>query len=100
MIHYTCDRCKREINTAFETRHVVMIEIQSVIEGIPDDFEDDVDHLSELNQMLEEIGDDESCDAADVSSRRRYDLCPECHRHFCKNPLGRENILALGFSNN
>ena len=101
MIHYTCDRCKREINPAHHTRYVVQIEIQSIDEDMICDFEDDVDHLTELHQMLEE-----SCEHAErdsetpLSHRGQYDLCPDCHRQFLKNPLGRENFLAIGFSNN
>ncbi len=101
MIHYTCDRCKRQINIADQTRYVVQIDIQTASDQPIEDLEDDVDHLTELHQMLEGIADseieDESCES---SHHGRYDLCPECHRQFLKNPLGRDAMLALGFSNN
>lgn len=101
MIHYTCDRCKREIDTAHQTRHVVKIEVSAVIEGAADEFHDEVDHLSELNQLLEGISDEESdLEVSDTCHRGRYDLCPECYRQFLKNPLGRDAMLAIGFSNN
>jgi hypothetical protein len=51
--------------------------------------------------MLEGLTDPAISDDANESSHHgRYDLCPECHRQFLKNPLGRDPVLALGFSNN
>ena len=101
MIHYTCDRCKRQINTTDQTRYVVQIEIQSAAEVPAEQWDDDVDQLTELHQILEGIADEDlQCDEEASSHRGRYDLCPECHRQFLKNPLGRDSMLALGFSNN
>ena len=101
MIHYTCDRCKRQINTADQTRYVVQIDIQTAADQPLDEMEDDIDQLTELHQMLENLTDT-TIDADDPESSHhgRYDLCPECHRQFLKNPLGRDAVLALGFSNN
>jgi len=103
MIHYTCDRCKRQIDTADQTRYVIQIDIQSAVDEPKSEIEDDIDQLNELHQMLEGLTDEE-IDATEINSesshRGRYDLCPECHRQFLKNPLGRDAVLALGFSNN
>lgn len=102
MIHYTCDRCKRQINTDSETRFIVQIDIQTASDHAEAEFEDDVDHLNELHQILE--GTHESVlagnDESETSHSGRYDLCSECYRQFLKNPLGRDTVLALGFSNN
>ena len=105
MIHYTCDRCKRQINTADQTRYVIQIDIQSAADEPKCDIEDDIDQLTELHQMLEGMTDtnqhiEAAADESESSHRGRYDLCPECHRQFLKNPLGRDAVLALGFSNN
>ncbi len=101
MIHYTCDRCKGEIDTTHQTRHVVNIEVKSVVDDLTEDFEDEVDHLSELHQLLEGLSDEsEPCELSDVAHRGRFDLCPECYRRFLKNPLGRDALLAFGFSKN
>lgn len=103
MIHYTCDRCKRQINTADQTRYVIQIDIQSAAEEPCSEVEDDIDQLTELHQMLEGMADehiDTQDNESESSHRGRYDLCPECHRQFLKNPLGRDAVLALGFSNN
>jgi hypothetical protein len=59
-----------------------------------------VDQLTELHQILEGIAEDDLDGAQATHHRGRYDLCPECHRQFLKNPLGRDTMLALGFSNN
>ena len=101
MIHYTCDRCKRQINTTHQTRYVVQIDIQIAPDGASSEFEDDVDHLSELHQILEGIGDDELDSVeTETSHQGQYDLCPECHEQFIKNPLARDVPLSIGFSNN
>ncbi|QDV71617.1 hypothetical protein Poly24_53560 [Rosistilla carotiformis] len=102
MIHYSCDRCKCEINPDEELRYSVQVEIKAVFDtpaGIVDDA--DTDHLLELHEILERLGDDES-DAIgeDVYQRRRYDLCSGCFRQYQKNPLGRESSLSFGFSDN
>ena len=102
MIHYTCDRCKRQINTDSQTRFVVQSDIQTAASEVEPEFEDDVDHLNALHQILE--GMHEPAMAADedveTSHHGRYDLCAECYQQFLKNPLGRDAALALGFSNN
>ena len=103
MIHYTCDRCRRQINTVHQTRYVVQIDIQVAQDGTNCEFEDDIDHLSELHQILEGISEEEelACVAPETSHRGQYDLCPECHEQFLRNPLGRDAVsTTLGFSNN
>lgn len=103
MIHYICDRCKRQIDPADETRYLVQIDIQSTPDHSPVDLEDDIDHLTELHQMLEGNHDQPIRDGDDLvesSHRGQYDLCPECYRQLLRNPLGRDSMLALGFSNN
>jgi hypothetical protein len=102
MIHYTCDRCKRQINTADQTRYVVQIDIQTAADQPKAELEDDIDQLTELHQMLEGLTDPGIDEDDDIESSHhgRYDLCPECHRQFLKNPLGRDAVVALGFSNN
>ena len=66
-----------------------------------DEIEDDRDHLTEIQEILERLEDSESDQVGDdVYQKRRYDLCPECHREFIKNPVGRERTAPLGFSPN
>ena len=101
MIHYTCDRCKRTINVATQSRYIVQIEVQVAQDDASCEFDDDIDQLSELHQILEGIADEDiDTVTPETCHRGQYDLCPECHEHFVKNPLGRDAVLPLGFSNN
>ena len=101
MIHYTCDRCKREIDPEQELRYVVKLEIQAAMEPLDcDEIEGDRDHLMEIQEILEQLIDDDDAVAADVYQKQRFDLCPDCHRRYIQNPLGHELTPQFGFSNN
>ena len=102
MIHYSCDRCKREIDPSDDLRYVVTMEVQAAMDPLEaDEPDDDRDHLLEIQEILERLEDAES-DAVgdDVYQKRRFDLCPECYRKFIKNPVGGEIPAHLGFSQN
>jgi hypothetical protein len=103
MIHFTCDRCKRVIDSELEMRYVVRMEIEAVMDPIHEqEPSDDRDHLLEIDEILERVDASES-DAIgdDIYQKRRYDLCPQCYRKFTANPLARERKAAtLGFSHN
>jgi hypothetical protein len=100
MIHYTCDCCKRIIDASEDTRYVVRMEVYMPVDATDVTLDDDRDHLDEIQDILERIdaGDEPSAD--DESQTLRFDLCPECRRRFLKNPLGREKIKHLDFSQN
>ncbi|HUE71723.1 MAG TPA: hypothetical protein VMP01_12625 [Pirellulaceae bacterium] len=101
MMHFSCDRCKCELD-GDDLRYVVKIEIHAAMDPVADeDLEDDRDHLMEIEDILENSLD-EASDAIgdDIYQRRRFDLCPECYRKFVQNPLSRELKVSLGFSKN
>ena len=102
MIHFTCDRCKRVLDPADDLRYVVKLEVYAVMEPVDaDQVEGDRDHLLEVHEILERSdAEDDECVSDHVYQKRRYDLCPECHRKFIKNPLGREHAAQFGFSQN
>ena len=102
MIHYSCDRCKRLIDTEEELRYSVKLEVSAAMEPIAaDDFEDDRDHLLEVHEILERLDDLEDDNIGDdIYQKKHYDLCSSCYREFIKNPLGREQPVHLGFSQN
>jgi hypothetical protein len=103
MIHHTCDRCKRVIDSEQELRYVVRMEIEAVMDPIHEhETNDDRDHLMEIDEILERVDAiDSEAIADEVYHKRRYDLCPQCYRKFGANPLGREKKAAtLGFSHN
>jgi len=102
MIHYTCDRCKRVIDSEQELRYIVRMEIEASMDPVHEhEVADDRDHLMEIDEILDRVEAEESdaiCD--DVYHKRRYDLCPQCYRKFAANPLARERKASVGFSHN
>ena len=102
MIHYSCDRCSKPIDPSEEVRYVVKMEIEAVMEplvGVMDD--DDRDYLMEISEILER-GDDAANPliSDEVYSRKRFDLCSDCHRQFVKSPVGDKRTKQLNFSDN
>ena len=101
MIHYTCDRCKQQIDPNEQTRYIVQIDIQSSTDEPGSVIDDDTDQLTVLHQALDDINaHSQDDDDRDCGHHGRYDLCHECYCQLLKNPLGRDAMLALGFSNN
>ena len=101
MIRYCCDRCKRDILPCEELRFVVKMEIEAQLDVTSEpNLEDDPDHLTEIDSMLDRLEGCEELGEADFYQRRSFDLCPECYRQFAKNPLGKDLHVPLGFSKN
>jgi hypothetical protein len=109
MIHYSCDRCKRELEPS-ELRYAVKLELQAILEPVAcAEIEDDRDYLGELNDLIEceDIEDDfdDEFDAPEPdlgpqTHQHHYDLCPRCAKALRRNPLGRETPMRFGFSQN
>ena len=102
MIHYSCDRCHRPINPEEDLRYIVKLEVEAAMEPLDvDEFDDDRDHLLEVQEILERLEDaDSEAIGEELYQRCRFDLCPECFQEFIKNPVGREGRAQLGFSQN
>jgi len=100
MIHYTCDCCKRKLDTE-ELRFIVRLEVYASLDNDEGGRDEDRDHLQELQEILESIEDaqDEDIDS-EVYHQVRFDLCSECRKRFVKNPLGRGVTQSLNFSQN
>jgi hypothetical protein len=102
MIRYSCDLCKRDLDSQTDLRYVVKVEIFAAMDAASCD-DDDNDHLQEIQDVIESI-DDAADDqiAEEVCQQLRFDLCPECRRKFLKNPLGRDTFASKvsGFSKN
>ena len=101
MIHYSCDRCRRLIETEHELRYVVRIEVEATLGDEALENNDEKDSLFELEEIIDR--QDEPLDSFsnnDVFKPKRYDLCSECHAAFAQNPLGRETSKPVGFSDN
>lgn len=101
MMHYSCDRCKRLIETDDELRYVVRLEIQAKFGDSESSDYSDADHLLEIDEILERQEDElDPMIAEEDYTRKRFDLCGDCHAAFLKNPWGRETTKSVGFSDN
>lgn len=102
MIHYSCDRCQRLIETDDEMRYVVRFEIEAKMgENVFAEQDEERDHLLELHEILERHDDEKDSLVDDeVYSRKRFDLCSECYQSFLRNPLGRDIVKTVDFSQN
>lgn len=100
MIHFSCDRCERRINSEEEFRYVVKIEARAALD-VANDGEDegDRDHLMELHDLIESTCDTD-CDEDQSYHQLRYDLCPECYSKFMQNPVGVNVSRNFDFSQN
>lgn len=101
MIHYTCDGCHRSLNSENDLRYVVKMEIYASLDPLVDEPEDDRDHLQEIQDIIERLEDAESDEVGDdVYQQMRFDLCADCRRRFLRNPIGRDLVKQLNFSEN
>jgi len=105
MLHYSCDACKRPINTATDIRHVVKIEVFPAVEdqacGCDDgDADDSSGHLEDMQNLLERLDEEDLADLEESTRSLRFDLCDACRQRFLKNPLGMKSGKTLDFSNN
>jgi len=99
MLHFSCDMCGRPLG---KERYVARLEVFPAHD--PDEIDEsqlDSDHLQELAEMLEEIENGAGYDLDDGEPKQfRFDLCPDCHPRFVADPLGRERLQRLKYSDN
>lgn len=103
MIRYSCDLCKRDLDSEEDLRYVVKIEVYAAFNpATASEEEDDRDHLQEIQDILERLEDAEDDQIGEqVYQQLRFDLCPDCRKKFLQYPLGRETAAkAFGFSSN
>jgi hypothetical protein len=102
MMHFTCDQCGKEMRAEGDPRFEVKIEcraVHDVTELTDDDL--DEDHIESMSELLKELEEgDESLFLPPPRQEFRYDLCPDCHDRFLRDPLGKENGHKLHFSQN
>lgn len=98
MIHYSCDRCGKNIDPEMEVRYIVRIEVQASCESCGNESDD---HLLDLEEIIERLEDSE-CEAIseEVYHRRKHDLCSGCYQEYKRNPLAMEPQIPIGFSDN
>ena len=99
MIHCSCDRCNRSIDSREDLRYVVRMEVKAAVD-IEFDNEADRDHLREVEEILELAENSQDDIFEDDYLQLRYDFCSDCYRDFLKNPMAREKPLECNFSKN
>jgi len=102
MLHVTCDLCGKDIVVGEDHRYVVKMEVfagHDPAQITESDLDDD--HMEAVSEMLRETEEDYDPNAAAPAYKNfRYDLCPECHKKFVRNPLSREPAQKFDFSEN
>ena len=99
MLHFSCDLCSQELD---ERRYVVKLELFPAFD--PDAITEadlDADHLKEVAELISEIESTGGMGESDSDSKSfRFDLCPRCYAKFKKDPLGRDALRRMNFSEN
>jgi hypothetical protein len=103
MLHFSCDSCGKALSADAGGRYVVKVE--SFAAHDPDALTDaDLaeDQLAEMSSFLEDLESLELGEnvTAPTTTALRFDLCPECHRKFLRDPLNRETAPKFDFSKN
>jgi hypothetical protein len=102
MMHFTCDQCGKGMRPDCDPRYAIKIEVcaaHSPTQLTDDDLDDD--HIETLSELLRDL--EEGVESALLPPPRqefRYDLCPDCHEKFVRDPLGKDLIQKLSFSEN
>jgi len=104
MLHVTCDLCGKHVVPGREDHHyVVKIEVFAAHDPAEITEADlDEDHMEAVSQLLRDAEDNlaDPDEAAPAYKNIRYDLCPECHKKFLRDPLGKEAGQKFHFSKN
>ncbi|MFN0053269.1 MAG: hypothetical protein ACKV0T_13890 [Planctomycetales bacterium] len=98
MLHFSCDLCGQPLD---DRRYVVRMEIFPAFDA--EDLSEadlDADHLQAIAEEIQEM----ELTGAELDEQGtktfRYDLCPRCHSRYAKDPLGRDALRRLNFSEN
>jgi hypothetical protein len=103
MLHVTCDLCGKDLALGEDHRYVVKMEVFAAHDPAKITEADlDDDHMEAVSELLRDLEDNGGGpDVAEPVYRHfRYDLCPECHKKFVRDPLGRDAAQKFDFSEN
>lgn len=102
MVHFTCDLCGKDMTAEGEARFVVKISIYAGTD--PNQLTEadlDDDHMEYVAEILKQEGSICGEPQAPPDFKGfRFDLCPSCRRKFVKDPLSRDAVRLLDFSEN
>ena len=102
MLHYSCDLCGKELLVEEDLRYVAKIEVYAAYDPLEITEEDlEEDHMEEISELIKQMDSMDEQELEDqVYKSFRFDLCPECHKKFLKDPLSREASRSIDFSKN
>jgi hypothetical protein len=103
MLHVTCDLCGKELSPGHDQRYVIKMEVFAAHDpGKITEPDLDEDHMEAVSDLLREIEEGLEDPELDEPACRhfRYDLCPECHKRFVRDPLGKDMAQKFDFSKN
>ena len=103
MVHFTCDICGKDMSATSDPRFIVKIEAFPGFD--PDEITHtdlDDDHMEAVSELLQRDPQAMSSEAliAPIQNSFRFDLCPNCHAKFIKDPLGKQFQRSFEFSKN
>lgn len=99
MLHFSCDLCGQQLG---DWRFVAKVEVYPAFDPEEIDEQDlETDNLQEVANLLEEMEATGKYDVQDCSTKNfRFDLCSDCHQKYLKDPLARDALRRLNFSEN
>jgi hypothetical protein len=103
MLHVTCDLCGKSICPGQDNRYVVKIEVFPAHDpGKITEADLDEDHMEAVSELLREMDESgEEIEAVEPNFKHfRYDLCPDCHKRYLRDPLSKEMVAKFDFSEN
>ena len=103
MLHVTCDLCGKVLRPGDDEHFVVKVEVFAAQDPAAITEADlDEDHMEAVSELLREMEDNlgEGDGLEEPTQHFRYDLCPECHKKFLRDPLGKDLAQKFDFSKN
>jgi hypothetical protein len=101
MLHFSCDLCGKEILPGDDRRYVVKMEVFAAHDPAEiTDADLDADHMEEVSQQIAALDDAPADELPPAYKALRYDLCPDCHKKFLRDPLNKESAQKFHFSEN
>lgn len=103
MLHITCDLCGKELCPGQDDRYVVKIEAFAAHDpGKLTEADLDDDHMEAVSELLQDMAchGDEADAFPPASKHFRFDMCPNCHQKFVRDPLSKDASQKFDFSKN
>ena len=99
MQHFTCDFCGKDLD---ERRFVAKLELFPAYDlNKLTETDLDIDHLQSIADQIEEAElFDFPYEDEEQSITLQFDLCPQCHLRYRRDPLGKLHRPHTAFSDN